>query len=258
MFDFHTDTDRYFQMQYQNCKDYVIPFIENHFPLKPKIRVLEIGCGEAGVLKAFLERDCECVGVEICIQKLEKAHERLSAYLEQGVLNLIAKDIYAIQSAEELGGAFDLIIMKDVIEHIPNQSGLLAAIRKLLRPQGCIFVGFPPWQMPFGGHQQVAQSRFLSRFPYIHLLPMCLYNKVMRNESSEFIDIKRTGISIERFERITKENQYAIAGKQHFLINPIYEYKFNLKAKKQGKIIRSIPYLRNFLTTTVFYLIKNQ
>ncbi|MDR0546591.1 MAG: class I SAM-dependent methyltransferase [Dysgonamonadaceae bacterium] len=258
MFDFHADTERYFQMQYQNCKNYVIPFIENHFPLKPKVRVLEIGCGEAGVLKAFLDRDCECAGVEICVPRLESARERLSNYLEQGVLNLIAKDIYAVQSAEELGGAFDLIIMKDVIEHIPNQSGLLRHLKKLLHPSGLIFAGFPPWQMPFGGHQQVAHNRFISRFPYLHLLPMCLYKKVMRNESGEFIDIKRTGISIERFERIAKENHYVIAGKQHFFINPIYEYKFNLKMKKQGKIISSIPYLRNFLTTTVFYLIKNQ
>ena len=55
-FEFHSDKEKYFRWQYENARDYVIPFIEEAFPLKEGMKVMEIGCGEGGVLKAFWER----------------------------------------------------------------------------------------------------------------------------------------------------------------------------------------------------------
>ena len=49
MFEFHTDRKRYFDMQVANTLKYVIPFIETHTKIAEGTRVLEIGCGEAGV-----------------------------------------------------------------------------------------------------------------------------------------------------------------------------------------------------------------
>jgi 2-polyprenyl-3-methyl-5-hydroxy-6-metoxy-1,4-benzoquinol methylase len=256
MFDFHSDSKRYFDMQYQNCKNSVIPFITTFYPLKKDVRVLEIGCADAGVLKAFLEQSCQCVGIELYPSRLEKAFENLAEYIAISQVKLVASDIFKITSVKDLGGKFDIIILKDVIEHISNQKKLINQLQSFLNQEGVIFFGFPPWQMPFGGHHQICRSKFLSRFPYIHLLPMPIYKWVMRNETKELFEIKKTGISIERFERIIKESNYRIIGKRHFLINPIYQYKFNIKERKQRKIISSIPFVRNFLTTAVFYLIQ--
>ena len=58
MFDFHTDKKRYFEIQEENAEEYVIPFIEQKFALQKGSRVLEIGCGEGGVLSAFIKRAC--------------------------------------------------------------------------------------------------------------------------------------------------------------------------------------------------------
>jgi 2-polyprenyl-3-methyl-5-hydroxy-6-metoxy-1,4-benzoquinol methylase len=149
--------------------------------------------------------------------------------------------------------------LKDVIEHIPHQERLMEKMKTLLLPGGVVFLGFPPWQMPFGGHQQICSSKILSRLPYFHLLPMPLYKAVLKafgEVPDGLIDVKETGISIERFERIAKDAVYKIVDKDYYVINPIYKYKFNMKVRKQSKIIGSIPYLRNFLTTSVFYLIQ--
>jgi SAM-dependent methyltransferase len=256
MFDFHADSERYFDIQYQNCKDSVIPFIETCFPLEKGARILEIGCAEAGVLKAFLEQSCQCVGIELSPKRLEKAAKNLSEFVAASQVKLLASDIFDINSVEELGGKFDVIVLKDVIEHISGQKKLLIQLQSFLKPDGVIFLGFPPWQMPFGGHHQMHRNKFISRLPYIHLLPMAVYKWLIGSKSKELIEIKKTGLSIERFEKIAKESNYLIAGKQYFLINPIYQYKFNIKERKQGKIIGFVPFLRNFLTTTVFYLIQ--
>ena len=258
MFEFHLDKDRYFQMQETNCREHVIPFIQQHHLLGKGVRVLEIGCSEAGVLKAFLDEGCECVGVELNEDSLKRGEERMSGYIQSGQLKLIARDIYKINLEKDFESKFDVIVLKDVIEHIIDQKKLIVWMKSFLNPGGVIFFGFPPWQMPFGGHQQVMNSKFLSRLPYFHLLPMPIYKWVLRKEpgSNHFIEIKQTGISIERFEKIVKETGYQIVGKTHYLINPIYQYKFNLKGRKQLGLVSAIPVVRNFFTTCVFYLIK--
>lgn len=258
MFEFHADRDRYYNIQAENCKKYVIPFIEKYKPIIAGLRVLEIGCGEAGVLQPFLQMGCFCVGVELQVDRMDLAKKNLSEYIDNDKLKLIGKDIYLVDSEKELGGKFDIIILKDVIEHIHNQPKLITEMKRFLNPKGCIFFGFPPWQMPFGGHQQMNSNKWLSKLPYYHLLPRSLYKYILtkwHGPVDALLEIRDTRISIEKFERIAKETGYSILNKQHYLFNPIYEYKFNIKAKPQFGLISKLPFVRNYLTTCVYYLI---
>ncbi|MBO9566240.1 MAG: methyltransferase domain-containing protein [Niastella sp.] len=258
MFEFHADRKRYFDIQRENALKYVIPFIEERVPVKPGQRVLEIGCGEAGVLLAFLEKGCTGVGVELDSPRLVHAVEWTKEYVDAGKVIYIDKDIYKVDVERELGGKFDIIILKDVIEHIHDQPKLIAEMKRLLQPNGVIFFGFPPWQMPFGGHQQVCRGKWLSKLPWYHLLPRGLYRYILKRNGEpvdDLLEIRDTRISIEKFERIAKKTGYKISLKRHYLFNPIYEYKFGWKAREQFPIIRNIPWLRNFVTTCVYYLI---
>lgn len=76
------------------------------------------------------------------------------------------------------------------------------------------------------------------------------------NVIDQLLEIKETGISIERFERVAKQSGFTIANKQWFLINPIYKYKFGLQPRKQNWLFGAIPYVRNYLTTCAYYLIR--
>ncbi len=257
MFEFHTDPKRYFEIQKENAEEYVIPFIQEKFKLKNIARVLEIGCGEGGVLAAFVKSNCEGVGVELNESRLQLAFGFLNNEIKDNKAQLIAKDIYLV-GEKELGGKFDLIILKDVIEHIHDQKKLLQRLHDFLLPDGAIFFGFPPWQMPFGGHQQNCRTKWLSKLPYFHLLPKKIYGWILKKNNEpveDLLEIKDTGISIERFEKIVRQTNYSINNKTFYLINPIYKYKFGWKAKKQLPILKSIPYLRNYFTTCVYYLI---
>lgn len=257
MFEFHIDREKYFEIQVKNAGEDVIPFIRKKFELKSGSRVLEIGCGEGGVLKAFINQNCSGVGVELDETRLEFARNFLKEEIGNNTVNLIARDIYLV-SEEELGGKFDLIILKDVIEHIHDQKKLLFRLRNLLLPGGAVFFGFPPWQMPFGGHQQICKTKWLSKLPYYHLLPRKLYRWILTkfNEPVEdLLEVKDTGISIERFEKTVKQTGYKIINKTFYLINPIYKYKFGWKPRKQLPVLRDIPYVRDFFTTCVYYLI---
>jgi SAM-dependent methyltransferase len=258
----HKDANLRYQQQVDNSLTYVIPFIEQAMPVTKGLRVMEIGCGEGGVLTPFLQKGCECVGVDLDPVRIVLANEFLSTYVNSGQLRLITKNIYDVDFLGEFRNYFDLIILKDAIEHIPDQSKIIGYLKNLLTPRGQVYFGFPPWYMPHGGHQQICNSRMLSMMPYIHLLPRPLYRSLLKaggeHDSTihELMEIKDTGISIERFERIVRQQGFTVTLKQHYLINPIYKYKFGLQPRKQWGPVTHIPFFRNFVTTCVYYLVK--
>lgn len=260
MYEFHGDKARYFNMQRLTAVHHILPFCASEMREGPW-RVLEIGCSEAGVLKAFTDAGHIGFGIELSEQRLVNARKFMAAELEEGKVAFLNKNIYDVDIENDLNGTFDLIILKDVIEHIPNQEKFIPMLRSFLSPGGKVFFGFPPWQMPFGGHQQMNKSKLLARLPYYHLLPTPLYRGMLRlfkeDEKSieHLLEIKETGISIERFERIVKKD-FKILKRTIYLTNPIYEYKFGLKPVKQIGVISAIPYLRDFLSTCTYYLIS--
>lgn len=262
MYDFHKDKDRYFNMQYQTSKEYILPFVKDFLPKRKPLRILEIGCAEAGVLKAFTELGHHCVGIELSPHRVKLAREFLSEEFERGQIRFIAEDIFNIEPDKEFEELFDLVILKDVIEHIHGHQRFIIELKKFIKPDGHVFFAFPPWYMPFGGHQQLADNKFLNKLPYYHILPNSLYRLILKagGEKDEkvegLLDIKSTHLTIEGFHKIVRTNGWKINRKKYWLFNPIYQWKFGLQPKGLITPFQHIPFLRNFWTTAAYFLIS--
>ncbi len=262
MYDFHSDKKHYFEMQYNNSRDSIIPFISPYLNLNNQTHVLEIGCAEAGVLKSFLDYGCQCVGVELSPSRVELAKEFTRAEYESGQVRFFSKNIYDVDFDTEIETKFDLVILKDVIEHIHDQERFMARLLDFLNPGGFVFFGFPPFAMPFGGHQQICVNRFAAKLPYYHLLPEFMYRFILKrfgetdDKIEALLEIKETGISIERFERIFKRNQYKLIKRLFYFVAPIYKYKFNMKPRLQNGFISRLLYIRDFVTMSAYYIIQ--
>ncbi len=258
----HTDVAEMLRQQIENAANYVLPFIAETKEIVPGTRILEIGCGEGGVLKPFVDKGCICVGVDLDAIRIDRANAHFTEEIAAGKMTFLLQNIYEDAFLQAYANSFDVIILKDVIEHIPNQEAFIPFLKKLMAPKAVVFFGFPPWYMPFGGHQQLCQSGLASKLPYYHILPMGIYKSILKGcgESAKVIqeleEIKNTGITIERFERIVKNNSFKVSNKQWYLFNPIYKYKFGLQPRKQNFVFGAIPFLRNFLTTCVYYSIQ--
>jgi SAM-dependent methyltransferase len=256
----HSNLDLYFKEQYTTCNNYIIPFIQQKKKIDSSTRILEVGCGYGGNLLPFLELGAQVTGVDIREHSIERAKEYLEIESRSN-LKLICSDIY---DAKGLENSFDVIFMKDTIEHIPNQEKFIPLLKKFLKDDGIIFQGFPPWSNPFGGHQQMCKSKILSKTPWIHLLPRPLYKWALKlfGENDATIhglltDAYDTGISVQRFLRICKRNDLKLEASTFYFINPNYEVKFKLKPRIIWKIF-NIPLLRDFYTTTVYCLISKK
>jgi 2-polyprenyl-3-methyl-5-hydroxy-6-metoxy-1,4-benzoquinol methylase len=256
----HLNKEQYFQEQSHTTGKYVIPYIEGSTQLGSVSSVLEVGCGEGGNLKPFLDRGLKVTGIELLREKIDIASTFFENHPQRGNLKLIAKDIYKIDECKNF--KFDLILLRDTIEHIPNQDKLLGYLKNFLNPGGKIFFAFPPWRMPFGGHQHACKNKILSMLPYTHLLPKPIFKILLQlfRESDETIKklmfIYDTRISIQKFLELIGKNDYKIDKITYFLINPNYEVKFKLKPVKLPFFL-NIPYLRDFYTTTLYAIVSS-
>jgi len=258
MFEFHHDRRKYFEIQVENSRKSILPFIHKHGVLCSGAKVLEVGCGEGGVLKAFVDAGYTGTGVEIENERLTNGRLWLANEIGQQKLQLLVSDIFEVP-VEQLNGPFHLIILKDVIEHIPAKDELLKRLKALLAPGGMLFIGFPPWQMPFGGHQQMCSNKWVSKTPWLHLLPRGIYKKMQKmfkQPVNELMEIRDSRISIEGFKKLIRRTGYKCVAQQHFLIAPIYQYKFGWRERKQLRLVGKIPVVRNFFTTAVYYLVQ--
>lgn len=258
----HHNKRQYFNEQALTTRKHVIPYLRQSMEITPATRVFEIGCGEGGNLVPFLEMGCECVGVDFNQRKIDLGLGYLKEDLPEARVKLLVQDIYDA-SADGLG-QFDLIILRDVIEHIHDQGKFLRMVHRFLRPEGRIFFGFPPWRMPFGGHQQTCRSKVLSKVPWFHLLPRPVYGGLLKafgetDRNVEMLqEIKDTGISIARFSRLVKETGYFFEQKDLWFINPNYETKFGLTPRPLPAVLGALPWVKDFMTTCCYAVIRRK
>ncbi len=257
----HTNREKYFIEQGVVTGKYVIPFINEIKPIHKDLVIMEIGCGEAGNMKPFVDMGCKVIGIDLAPNKIENGKKYYENHPNKNNLTLIAEDIYKVNpnSVEKA----DLLIMRDTIEHIPNQDKFLSIVKSFLKPDGKIFFGFPPWRMPFGGHQQMAVNKYLSLVPYFHLLPKPLYKGILKifkepqNKVDGLMEVRDTRISINHFLNLCEKHHFKIDKEVLYMINPNYELKFKMKPRPLDKIL-NISYIRDFYVTTCYYVISSK
>ncbi len=254
----HTNRTLYFKELAQTCEQFFIPYIRRFKDINPQTRILEIGCGDGGNLLPFAKLGCKVMGVDIAAGRIADARRFFEQEKQEG--EFIASDVFKLT---ELHHTFDLIICHDVIEHIDDKSKFISMMPDFLAEDGIIFMSFPAWQMPFGGHQQICANKVLSHIPYYHLLPRPIYKKCLQwgHETeaciNELLSIKATRCPIERFEKIiSQDTALYIADRELYFINPHYKTKFGMTPRRLWKVVANIPYLRNYVTSSCFYILK--
>ncbi|MBO5026764.1 MAG: class I SAM-dependent methyltransferase [Bacteroidaceae bacterium] len=254
MQDRHENRKKYFYELATTSKEYFIPYIQKYKCIKKGMQVLEIGCGEGGNLLPFAQMGCHTLGIDLAKGRIDDANRFFSACHAEG--RFISSDIFNMDS---MFHSFDIVICHDVMEHIADKQRLISLMENFLSPDGVLFVSFPAWQMPFGGHQQICRGKVVSHLPFIHLLPKPVYRKILSKESTacirELLSIRDTRTTVEMFEKLVlASHSLQTVNRTLFLINPHYKVKFGMRPRKLSSLIGNVPWLRNFFTSSCFYL----
>ena len=253
----HVNREQYFMELGNTSREYYIDYLLKHFDLNKGTKVLEIGCGDGGNLLPFAEVGCQITGIDRSEARIFQAKATFQSLGFKS--DFIAIDFLDFGNCKR-EERYDIILIHDVIEHIAQKDKFIKHVKGFLAPGGIVFWRFPAWQMPFGGHQQICKHKVCSKLPFIHLLPNPLYRRLLTSfgESQptidELMDIKSCRTTIEKFEKLIKLNEYTIVDRCLWFINPHYKQKFNLNPRKLSKLIVPVRYIRNFFTTSCYYL----
>jgi len=96
-------------------------------------RILDVGCGVGVLLNEAKKRGWETYGLDLQKKAVDYANNHFNVNARLGTLeNNPFKD-----------GFFDLIVMNDFLEHVPNPAGSLKIASKLLKKNGIIFLSTP-------------------------------------------------------------------------------------------------------------------
>ena len=257
----HTDRKRYFDELARTSAEFYISYLKAWKEIGPGCRILEIGCGEGGNLLPFAQEGCDVAGLDLAAGKIDNAGKFFEMNGAAG--KFACADFLKSEPFLE-DGLFDIILIHDVIEHIEpeGKDAFFSRLKMYLKPDGIVFFAFPAWQMPFGGHQQVCRSRVCSKVPFVHVLPVCVYKAWLKmfgeqeDKVDELLSIKRSRMTPEKFEKLCAGHGYAILDRIFWFISPHYKAKFGLTPRRLWRPLAHLPYLRNWFTTSCFYIIR--
>jgi SAM-dependent methyltransferase len=250
----------YWEYQRDLCQRDIVPFLRARGALDGVEAILEVGCAEAGCLTALAkETDAEAVGVELSDGRFEFARA-INEATDGPPLELRQGDITLASTLEGLEGRFDLVLLRDVIEHIehPDLPAALDNCARTLKPGGHMMVTFPPYYSPFGAHQQVLSRRPL-QLPWIQLspafLPLVERFETRDGNVREMKSLARCSLTLRRFERAVRESPLDIVAEEHFLLRPAFRDRYGLPVVRSGPLGR-VPLVRELVSTASWFLMR--
>ena len=236
---------KHYDEQFLYSKTYLIPFLTEKlkYPLQ-EINILEVGCAEGGFIAACNDQNISVDGLELEPSRVKTAL-KINPNINVKIGDVTDESIFN----DFENNKYDLIVIRDVIEHITKKNKAFTNMRKLLKVGGYIFITFPPIYSPFAGHQQNGRT-LIAKTPYIHLIPNRLFillAKILNEKPSVTDDVifnRANGISIKRFFLFCTKHNLDVFDFNLFLIRPVFQIRFGLKPKK----FPNMPFVRELFS----------
>jgi O-antigen biosynthesis protein len=193
-------------------------------------KILDVGCGFGN--KKLAENN-SVLGIDISNIALKEAEKRYEKALKRD-----------IEKGLRLKEKFDVIFLLDILEHIKNPEKLLRNCKNLIKKEGRIIINVPNSYNLFNRVIWIKNKKIdLTDRAHIHGL-----------KESEHI----TRFSIEKIEKLIKNNNLKIIKKEYFFPNKtelkkIKKYEFILKTINYSKIYKIVP---GSLSFSFFYVCK--
>jgi SAM-dependent methyltransferase len=222
-------TKRNIRMQYYLAKHTLIPWLKKKVDIPTNCNVCEIGCAEGGVLAAFAELGWgHALGTDVQKELLDTVSAPIMKQYGAAI-EFTAHDVLYDSIPEHWKGAFTIVLLRDVIEHLDDPELALRNILRLLPSGGVVVVTFPPYTSAFGGHQQLLENVW-GGFPFIHLLPRVLFAKIVSSgniiNQEEVWRLHRIRCSAKNVLTAAKNAGYNVVDERYFALRPVFRYKY--------------------------------
>jgi len=256
------DWDAYYRAyQTELAERFLIPILRR-WRVEPEGRsVLEVGCGDGGVAAAFERQGSRVVMMDVeerLIQAARSANDR------EGIrAKTFVGDVFDRDAAFYREGPFDLVMFRDVMEHLERPATALDIVKRSLSPRGRVFVVFPPYFSPYGAHQQILPRKSAlgipyNKLPFLQLLPKDLFLRLVRGDhpaNREVARLRGVALTVDKFERCVAQSGYEVERRKMFLSRPSFALRYGIPVAGASFVGR-IPLVREIAVTAAYYLLR--
>tara|TARA_B110000263_G_C15292492_1_gene504033 strand:- start:747 stop:1688 length:942 start_codon:yes stop_codon:yes gene_type:complete len=202
-------------------------------------RILDIGCFYGTFLKAANDFDWKIYGTEISEDIISHAKENTNGDIRLGEL----EDIHFEENY------FDVIVMMDVIEHLPDPLSTLKEINRILRPGGLLYFDTPNFDSL---ERRVIGKNLHTIFPWhFYFFNVETISKLLKNSNFSLESCYTSGIgTFSKYDPLNDLNNNANISKK---TSSILNFKRNLK---KSRLIVSIYRSFKQIFEVVFYLMS--
>jgi SAM-dependent methyltransferase len=249
----------YFEYQRLVCSEVVVPWLAARLDLSG-LDVGDFGAHQGGMLDALRESGlvARATGLELSAEIVDS-----SPFVGDERFTLEVADV--MTSGPDTP-TFDLVLLHDVLEHIPERDEALRSVAEALVPGGHLFLTFPPYYSAFGGHQQLAAGRVRS-VPFLHLLPATLFFRVAHPSANEYmsadnalndmLSVRGTRLTLGKAERSLESAGFEVVDRELFVVRPEYTVRYGMTKRGAGPLGR-IPFIRELAVNGAFYLARRK
>jgi SAM-dependent methyltransferase len=240
---------------------YLIPTLREWSVDPRDKRVLEVGCGDGGCGAELQRAGARVTAVDIdarLVRICEVMHRR------EGIeIHAFVGDICDANCAGLEEGPFDLVLLRDVVEHLDELQQALGVLSTHLAPGGFLYVEFPPYYSPYGAHQQILPRKKagflpLHKLPYIQLLPNAMFRGLVAGTTSAHREVARLRgirLTLRKFEQQTRSVGLRIRRSKLYLSRPSFKLRYGIPVLG-APVLGRIPFLNELLVTGVDYLLE--
>lgn len=247
----------YFDYELAVGREILVPWLKKQMLLEG-LHIGDFGCHQGGILQALRETGGVSSGRGY---DLNEAAIKNSPFLGDMDFSLQIGDVTLLDATDQ---RFNLIMIRDVLEHIPNYETVVDTAYRCLQPGGHLFISFPPYYSPFGGHQQLS-SNVARIVPYLHYLPEWLLFKLVKITDTSYMSaacaredmesVRHTRLTLTKAEHAFKRTGFHLKGCQYFLSRPEFKIRYGIPALDAG-VLGDIAIVRELLVMGVYYLLQ--
>lgn len=158
------DDDRYKgflerKLHIENHQENIIRNIQSALGTLNGQHILDFGAGDGGLVVALRKKGVNIWGIDIEEEFIETAKLRCKRHG-------IPADIFALYDGNILPydeNYFDAVVSHHVFEHVPHQLGYLQEAKRVLKPGGKLYIGFPNRYAPRETHTGIIGFQFLPK-----------------------------------------------------------------------------------------------
>jgi SAM-dependent methyltransferase len=116
--------------------------------IHPGDRLLDLGCGAGRHAFEFFRRGARVVALDRSVSDIQGVATMFAAMEQAGETVAGSAAVAVVGDAFTLpfpDGAFDIVVISEVLEHIPDDRSVIAELDRVLRPGGTLAVTVPRW-----------------------------------------------------------------------------------------------------------------